>query len=66
MSEGIRSAVVLSHLEDHIAYFLKITPVENTGELINQEHLVAQLMNNLYICVHELFCQRCECFQRAF
>ena len=32
--------------------------VENTGELINQEHLAAQLMNNLYICVHELFCQR--------
>ena len=56
MSEGIRSAVVLIHLEDHIDYFLKISKEENTGELINQEHLVAQLMNNLYICIPELYC----------
>ena len=30
-NEGIRSAVVLIHLKDHIDYFQKITPVENTG-----------------------------------
>ena len=55
--EGIRSAVVLIYLKNHIDNFKKISTVENTGELINQEHLVAQLMNNLYICVRELICQ---------
>ena len=52
MSEGIRSAVILIHLKEDIDYFLEICTVENTGELINQEHSAAQLMNNLYICVH--------------
>ena len=59
-SDGIRSAVVLIHLKDYIDYFeKKSTLIENTGELINQEHLVAQLMNTLFICFHEMFCQRC-------
>ena len=44
----------------YLERFKKITTVENTVKLINQEHLVAQLMQGVrtnslvdeYICVH--------------
>ena len=42
------------------------TTIENSGQLANQVHLVVWWKNTLYICVNELFCQRRECFQRAF
>ena len=58
--------VVLIHLKTILTILKIILREKIQANLLTRSIRLFWLKNTWYLCVDELFCQRCDCFQRAF